>query len=56
MITVSPENKIGEYSMSIIDANFFFLTNKKEEWSGFHFSFAGKHGGEGEVEVEKDFF
>lgn len=32
MITVSPEKKIGEYSMSIIDAIFFFsLTNKKEE-------------------------
>lgn len=42
--------------MSIIDAIFFFsLTNKKEEQSGFHFSFAGKHGGEGEIEVEKDF-
>ena len=31
MITVSPEKKIGEYSMSIIDAIFFFLyqTRKK---------------------------
>lgn len=56
MIIVSPERKIGEYSMNIIDATFFFLTNKKEEQSGFHFSFAGKHSGEGEVEIEKDFF
>ena len=54
MITISPERKI-EYSMNIIDATFFFLTNKKDEWSGFHFSFAGKHGREGEVEAEKDF-
>lgn len=58
MITISPERKIGEYSMNIIDATFFFffLTNKKDEWSGFHFSFAGKRGREGEVEAEKDFF
>ena len=55
MITVSLERKIGEYSMSIIDATLFFLTNKKEEQSGFHFSFSGKHGGEGEVEIEKEF-
>lgn len=56
MITISPERKI-EYSMNIIDATFFFfLTNKKDEWSGFHFSFAGKRGREGEVEAEKDFF
>ena len=49
MITVSPERKIGEYSMNIIDATFFFffffLTNKKEEQSGFYFSFSENMGG-----------
>lgn len=38
MITVSPEKKIGEYSMSIIDAIFFFFFNKQErrvEWLPF---------------------
>lgn len=55
MITISPERKI-EYSMNIIDATFFFfLTNKKDEWSGPFCSFAGKRGREGEGRGERTF-
>lgn len=55
MITVSPEKKIGEYSMSIIDAIFFFFNKQERRVEWLPFIFAGKHGGEGEIEVEKDF-
>lgn len=33
-----------------------FLNKQERRGGGFHFSFAEKHGGEGEVKGEKDFF